>query len=318
MIQFTHEVAFYGLVKLDGTAILATSGSIGVSTDPMFSSGVWGAGWYTAAEQVSYALNFLRIEGDVSFELAAGDIFTKILNFAFEKRVPSNGEEAMVLDILPQGKAGYSGPAYCSGCNFSASEGSIVTGGFNYSSGNMGSAYWKTIDPTNPSDPNRQTGTKGSTGTPPAFKAVYPYWATAVLLGASYPGSIKLPDVVSWDASYTSSIEFVKFCQGITDDTDNKIREADYIMVGPMNADGNFTIFTVNNQISPEQFHSQKACRITMLPGNGLSGTPNKIDFANIVYNSGNTSVQTGGAYCQADVGFSALGDGTKPPMLIS
>ena len=312
-VQFSHEVAYYGMVQLDGVAILATSGSIGVSHDPIFSSGVWGAGWYNAAEQVSYANNSLRIEGDIGFELASGNIFSKIQAFAFTDRASTLGKN---IKILPQGKAGYDGPAWCSSCSFNASEGAIVSGSMNYSSGKMDSDSWMTIDPNNPADPNRQTGSQLGVGggtSAPGFKDVYPYWATVVKLGATPEGGVALPDIIDWSANYSSSIEFITLCQGKTEDP----IEADYIMVGPMTSDGSFTMFTVANEISPTKFHEQKACRIEMAPGSDLS-SKNYIDFANIVYSSGNTSVQTGGGYIQSDISFTGLGDGTAPPMEVS
>ncbi len=302
-VEFTHEVGYYGMVSLDGTAILATSGSIGVSHDPIFSSGVWGAGWYNAAEQVSYANNSMRIEGDIGFELAAGDIFDKIQKFAFTERADAGGK---TLRILPQGKSGYEGPAWCSSCSMNASEGALVTGSMNYSSGNMDANNWK----TNLAQDGSQKKGVGEGNSAPGVNAVFPYWATKIALGgADYSSMTDMVDIIDWSANYSSSIEFITLCQGSADAP----IEADYIMVGPMTADGSFTIFKISDEISPQGFHNAKSCQISMHSQDNT--TAGRIDFANIVYNSGNTAIQTGGGYIQSDVSFTAIGDGENPPM---
>ena len=316
---FSHEVGFYGLVRMatapGGTptvAILATGGDVSLNTDPIFSSGVWGAGWYTAANQVAYAVNYMRIEGSASFELAydsnpANSIFGAIASFGFDERANHLGH---VIEVLPQGKAGFRGKAWCSGVSFDASADSIVTGNINYSSGELDDTNWLVgAGNKQPAD-----GTKLSTGTPPSPPtAVYPYWGTSIWVGASTATLAQLPDIVNWSANYTSEINFVTLCSGRTASP----VAPDYIMVGGMDADGSFTIFSLTEQLTPSTFQSMKACEIRIKPGSDLTHT-NTITFPYIVYNSGSTSIQTGGTYIQADVSFSALGDGTKPPMSIS
>lgn len=322
---FSHEVGFYGYVKIGSgpaggaaelVTVLATGGDLNLATDPIFSSGVWGAGWYTAANQVAYAVNYMRIEGSAAFELAAAEspalgIFDAVKSFAFDERANTNGH---IVELKPNGKGGFSGKAWCSGCSFDASADSIVNGNINFSSGDLSDANWSITQQT-------VDGTKLSTGAPPAPTAVYPYWATEVGIDTTVGGTngssadnvyTKLNDVVSWNANYTSEINFVNLCSG---GTTNPLAP-DYIMVGGMDADGSFTIFSLTSQLSPATFQAMKACQIQLRPGNNLT-TANKITFPYIVYNQGSTSIQTGGQYITADISFTALGDGTKPPMSV-
>ena len=91
-LQFNHETGFHGVVKI-GTevlgesttadsiindpslaTILATSGSCSIEHQPIISQGVWGAGWYNAAEQVAYSNNVLKMSGSVGYELIKGKV----------------------------------------------------------------------------------------------------------------------------------------------------------------------------------------------------------------------------------------------------
>lgn len=322
---FTHEVGFYGWVEMASTpgaspsvSILATGGDVGLNTEPIFSTGVWGAGWYTAANQVSYAVNSMRIEGSVSFELVAGDIFNAIKSFGFDNRADNNGH---ILKVLPQGKAGFEGKAWCSGVSFDASENSLVTGNINYSSGDLADTNWL----VGPSYLQPVGGTKLTSGSAPAPEKVYPYWGTSVHIidpGSTHPptawtanDSNKMADIINWSASYSSEVNFVTLCNGRAKED---IVAPDYIMVGGMDADGSFTIFSLTDQLTPSIFHGKKSCQILLRPGDYVAGGPtNFIYLPYIVYNNASTSIQTGGTYVQADLSFTAVGDGTQPPLLL-
>ena len=60
-VTFTYDVGYMGVVKVAQKTILATSGSVQVEQTPIFSSGVWGAGWYNAAQQVAYAPHYKHL-----------------------------------------------------------------------------------------------------------------------------------------------------------------------------------------------------------------------------------------------------------------
>ena len=321
---FTHEVGFYGIVKIGSApgivpdvTILATGGDVNLNTDPIFSTGVWGAGWYSAANQVAYAVNAMRIEGSAAFELAAGDIFNAVKSFGFENRASDYGH---LLKVLPQAKSGFYGNAWCSGVSFDASVDSLVTGNLSYSSGTI--IPEKSWQGEGWITGTLQPGHKGDVSDPyknplpfTSPTSVYPFWATKVAIATDNPPVtfVQLSDIISWTANYTSELNFLTLCNGVT----TAPVAPDYIMVGGMDADGSFTIFSIPDQLSPVNFQLMKACRISLAPGITPS-IYNTITFPYIVYNSGSTSVQTGGTYIQSDISFTAVGDGTEPPMKIA
>ena len=297
-MALNHNVGFYGVAELDGTSILATGGSINLNTEPMFSTGVWGAGWYNAANQVAYAFNVVTVTGDVSFELLAGDVLTKIKNFAFVNRAIDAGT---LLKVLPNGNGGFGrdddAHAWCSECSFDASEGSVVTGGFGFAS-DQTDKFSAEPALTTGGTPDARTGV-GTAPTP--ADGLYPYWGT---------GLSHIPTgVTAWSASYSSEVNFLTVCDG-------KVAVPavpDYIMVGGMDADGSFTVFGLADEVDPTNLQTVKSNVAIVM--RSQSGQVNNIQFAYVIYNSGSTSITTGGDYITADIGFTAVGDGLNPPM---
>ena len=286
-----HNVGFYGVAELDGTSILATGGSMALNTEPMFSTGVWGAGWYNAANQVAYAFNVVTVSGDISFELLAGDVLTKIKDFAFDNRAIDAGTP---LKVLPNGSGGFTGNAWCSGCSFDASEGSVVTGSFEYASDQT--------DGFSTTPPLSGAAAKAGVGTAPTpADGLYPYWGT---------GMSHIPaGVTNWSASYSSEVNFLTVC-----DSKGAVPPVpDFIMVGGMDADGSFTVFGLSDEVNPANLQMVKDnVTINM---RSQSGQMNYISYAHVIYNSGSTALTTGGDYITADIGFTAVGDGDHPPM---
>ena len=366
-LQFNHETGFHGVVKIgksartgtsttedDFVTLLATSGSASIAHDPIMSSGIWGAGWYNAAEQVAYSNNVLKITGSVGYELVAGDIFDVLLKFGFTERASTYGRSMM---ILPDGKNGFYGPAWCSSVSMTASTDSNVTGDIQYSgailsrvSSSIGENF---IIGKNPEEDELKYGVgfhpgltnlSGRTGEnkPGAsgdqFLSLYPFWASSVHLGKKMviPNdwiSTTNPLVISsnenalfnvqdWNVSYNSSVEFMTLCSGYnTTDTDcNGPITPDYIMIGSMNASGSFTFVGLSNLLSPESIYSQKSYDIVVRPNNGLDDSSKwgKISLPSVVYNNVNIQTTSGNQLVTAGVDFAAIGDGSKPPMSFS
>ena len=353
-VQFTYDIGYMGVVKIGGneqadssmgglgsaTAVLATGGNINVEQTPIFSSGVWGAGWYNAAEQVAYAPNFITLSGSVSFELTSGSAFEKLQAFGFEDRANPKG---FAFYVLPNGTAGYAGNAWCESMSFSASQDAIVTGDFGFKSGNVtncinapgplvdseGEKDWQTSVPYNgdvklgASDGNLFAGADNG-GTLENFLDVFPFWASGVLVDAASleeggesiekpSGANKLlPDVMDWNASYSSELVLSKLCTNLTSITDSQ--EADYAALGTMTADGSFTIFAVSKQLDPNRIRNCRSCKIEMGPASAPANK-SSIEFGAVIFQSGSTDIQTGSSFVQSSFNFTALGDGTKPVM---
>jgi len=49
--------------------ILTTGASVNLVLEPIYSTSVWGAGWWNAASTAHYADNAIRYEGNIDFEL---------------------------------------------------------------------------------------------------------------------------------------------------------------------------------------------------------------------------------------------------------
>ena len=334
-VNFTYDIGYMGTVKLadpsttvtagtipsGAVSVLATGGNLSVEQSPMFSSGVWGAGWYVAAQQIAYAPNYITTTGSVNFQLTKGDAFDKIQNFAFEKR-----NEGMIICILPNGKAGYYGKGWCQSCSFSASQDAIVTGDFGFKTGNVQNCIntdsWTDSDSavkTGSADLNNDFGDN--------YLNVYPFWASGVCLDKS--GDTTRPDtnqavswsqgkrddIIDWNASYSSQLVLVATCSNYTSVEASK--QAKYCALGTMSADGSFTIFKVAQDLDPDQIRQCRKCTIEM----GAASSPaskDKIIFGSIVFSNGSTDVQTGSSFIQSSFNFTALGNGKSPIMSLT
>jgi len=359
-VQFTYDIGYMGVVKIGGneavnaddmtgglqsaTAVLATGGNINVEQTPIFSSGVWGAGWYNAAEQVAYAPNFITLSGSVSFELTSGSAFDKLQAFGFEDRANPAG---FAFYILPNGTAGYAGNAWCESMSFSASQDAIVTGDFGFKSGNVTNcinAPGPLVEPTgakphqHPVDYDTdqiRLGASGGNlfagadagGTLNNFLDVFPFWASGVAVDSKSleateenierPGEpdTLLPDVMDWNASYSSELVLSKLCTNLTSIKDSQ--EADYAAIGTMTADGSFTIFAVSQQLDPQRIRNCHSCKIQMGPASDPADK-SALKFGAIIFQSGSTDIQTGSSFVQSSFNFSALGDGERPVMSLT
>lgn len=357
-VQFTYDIGYMGVVKIGGneqadssmaglssaTAVLATGGNINVEQTPIFSSGVWGAGWYNAAEQVAYAPNFITLSGSVSFELTSGSAFDKLQAFGFEDRANPAG---FAFYVLPNGTAGYAGNAWCESMSFSASQDAIVTGDFGFKSGNVtncinapgplvdgdGAKDWQTGVSYN--QDSIKLGASGGNlfagadagGTLDNFLDVFPFWASGVAVDSKSldateenierPGEPDrlLPDVMDWNASYSSELVLSKLCTNLTSIKDSQ--EADYAAIGTMTADGSFTIFAVSQQLDPARIRNCRACKIQMGPASNPA-TKSALRFGAVIFQSGSTDIQTGSSFVQSSFNFSALGDGERPVMSLT
>lgn len=360
-LQFNHETGFHGVVKIGKTpflkdvdaknkdnyknltTILATSGSVAIAHDPIVSQGIWGAGWYNAAEQVAYSNNVLKMTGSIGYELIVGDVFDALLSFGFENRAASYGHGIV---ILPDGRNGFMGPGWCSQVEMSAATDSNVTGNIGYSSAILSrvaneignnfktSDSWKDKDESDSAaeqrlkigvgfHPGIVNGSPGQAAKGNEFLGMFPFWATSVHTSLEDTKDNMLPNVQDWSAQYSSSVEFMTLCSGFKGDG-NVLGPItpDYIMVGSMQGSGSFTFVGLSNQINPESIYAQKSYSIVVRPNSGLSDTDSakwgRIDIPSVIYNTVNIQTTTGSQLVTASVDVTALGDGSRPPMSFS
>lgn len=134
--------------------VLTTGASVNLVLEPIYSTGVWGAGWYNAAESAHYADNAIRYEGNIDTELQVGTLgkyWNLIQDFAiahraYPKSLEISPDGAHVYKYLIKAKdddnnnvtinspesfkrdsENYTHGAYCSSINFSTSAGNVVT-----------------------------------------------------------------------------------------------------------------------------------------------------------------------------------------------
>lgn len=308
---FSGDVGYRGVVKLNNTILLATGGNINLTHNPIFSSGVWGAGYANASEQVAYADNYLQLDGSMACEMTAGEGFTAVKTFAFTNRGAASGTP---ISILPNGEYGFTGNGWCTSLSFSSSQDSVLTCDMNWAS------Y---IDGINN---NLTTGVSGNSEKgasngilPMAFNGLYPYWATEIYGDSGTGGFIALSDIMSWTASYSSNIEFLKCCgkgtayRGTNDSITTAPLAPDYIVLGSMTAEGSYTVFKLQGDFDPNAYHKQTKMKFVVKSPADTQG--HTILLPKIVKSSGGTQIQTGSSFITADFNFSSIGDGSNPPL---
>lgn len=309
-LKFSHAVGYRGLAKIDGEVVLCTGGNINLTQDPIMGSGVWGAGYKNIAP-IAWAWNYLQLEGSINYELvASAELWSKLNNVAISNRANKDGYS---FTLFPDGKNGFDGKAWVSSLSFDASEGSAVTGSLNF----KGDPSKSNAIKAGQDGDDSATGLGGSTVSKFAGPTIVPYWRTSVSIG----GSENKKDIISWNVSYNSDLQFVKCCNMESESP----LSADYIMCGEATADGSYTIFKIADDFKPGNYHAKKTnltFKINMdsesNEGSGYTGAiynnssnkQLKIPYA--LVNSGSTAMATGASYITSEFSFTGVGDGTN------
>jgi hypothetical protein len=118
--------------------LLATGASVNLVLEPIYSTSVWGAGWYNAASTAHYADSAIRYEGSVDFEMQGSDAVWDFINSwtilsrAYSRSLDISPDGARVYEYHVDGA--YDDPAsygltgaWNSSLSISTSEGSFVT-----------------------------------------------------------------------------------------------------------------------------------------------------------------------------------------------
>jgi hypothetical protein len=253
--------------------VLATGASVNLVLEPIYSTAVWGAGWYNAADAAHYADAAIRYEGNIDLELqmgAGGAFWDLMADFIVTKRAYSRS-----LEISPDGAHVYqyyntnnttydTKGAWCRSANFSTSEGSFVTcslgvvaifrsevdpaGGQNYSAYSyinqkkgVIASDCSLLSITNPLNPS------GGNVDP------IPFWKTnAQLCNGTYPGEFKNPasylpqaglETVEWSIDVTNNEKILYTCSG------SRLPRA--VLMGPMSVSGNATLYNAGGVFDP-------------------------------------------------------------------
>lgn len=255
------------------SVLLATGASVNLVLEPIYSTAVWGAGWYNAANAAHYADAAIRYEGNVDVEMqlgAGGIIWDYLANWIGAERAYPRS-----LDISPDGARVYqyrtTGAyaanfdlygAFNTAAGFSTSEGSFLTaslgvvalfrdevdpaGGTNYSNYSyinqkkgVIASDCSVLATTNPLNP-------GGTNVNPI-----PFWRTNAQLlrgayttpfaGGSAPQSGSF--TVEWSTDVAQNSIWLYVCSG------SRLPVA--LLQGPMDVTGNVTVYNPAGVFDP-------------------------------------------------------------------
>ena len=271
-------VKFYQTGPATGPSVLlATGASVNLVLEPIYSSAVWGAGWYNAASSAHYADSAIRYEGTVDVEMqkgAAGVIWDFLEDWIVTYRAYSKS-----MDISPDGARVYKyrtpgayhtpttdpaslGGVFNTSAGFSTSEGSFLTcslgvvalmreeqdpaGGINFTNYSYQlqrkgviASDCSVFSSTNPLNP-------AASNVDPI-----PFWRTqAQLLTGTYAtpfsgGALPQADTqtVEWSVDVTQNSIWLYVCNG------NRLPIA--LLQGPMDVSGSVTLFHQNGVFDP-------------------------------------------------------------------
>jgi len=251
--------------------ILATGASVNLVLEPIYSTSVWGAGWYNAATTAHYADNAIRFEGSVDFELQGGDDIWDLMgdwiinDRAYPRSVDISPDGARVYQYRTTGayNANYDlNGAWNTSAGFSTSEGSFVTvsagvialdrledtptgagtfSDFSYINQKTGviTGDCTVFDNTNPLNPD------GSNVNP------IPYWRTdAQLLRGTYSSPFTggaAPqeglETVEWSVDLTQNHVVLYTCNGT--------RLPTALLQGPIDVTGNLVLYNEDGVFDP-------------------------------------------------------------------
>lgn len=251
--------------------VLATGASVNLVLEPIYSTSVWGAGWYNAATTAHYADNAIRFEGSVDFELQGGDDIWDLMgnwiinDRAYPRSVDISPDGARVYEYHTTGayNANYDlNGMWNTSAGFSTSEGSFVTvsagaialdraedtptgGGtfsdFSYINQKTGviTGDCTVFDDTNPLNPS------GTNVNP------IPYWRTdAQLLRGAYAspftgGAVPQSglETVEWSVDLTQNHVVLYTCNGT--------RLPTALLQGPIDVTGNLVLYNEDGVFDP-------------------------------------------------------------------
>jgi len=115
--------------------VLATGAGVNLVLEPIYSTSVWGAGWYNAATSAHYADSAIRFEGNIDIEVqfgSGGNIWKWIDNCVIRNRayptyaeISTDGTDLYTYDDTETDPV--QGGLYNTSAGFSTSEGSFLT-----------------------------------------------------------------------------------------------------------------------------------------------------------------------------------------------
>lgn len=248
-------MGYQGYVKFDPLGskyvILTTGASVNLVLEPIYSSSVWGAGWYNAAETAHYADNAIRYEGNIDFELQTNvwDLMEEwiVSKRAYSKSVEISPDGSRKHSYIASGSYDLTG-MWNTSANFSTSQDSFVTvsaGGVALSRSEAATSTPKYIDQKKgeivsvPADFNATNPLNPSA----ANVNPIPYWKTQAKLLKSGADPQSNLETVEWSVDVTQNHVVLYTANG------NRLPTA--LLQGPMSATGNVTLYHEEGVFDP-------------------------------------------------------------------
>ena len=200
----TNFVGYRGLVLLNNTLLLASSGDVTFAANPIKSTANWGAGSWNASDTVAWSANLPEIDANIECDVTAGAAIDEIEEFSKRYKISDGGTP---LSIHPTNTWGFEGKAYCDSLTLKCQENQNLTAsikGKAYAASTPEGGDKAMVDNYDPNDPNingvnRGTGDLGiknagwdTAGDKPlgdsstisgysqlqnlAYNALFPYW----------------------------------------------------------------------------------------------------------------------------------------------
>lgn len=312
-------LGYLGYMKLANSYLLASSSGLNRVVEPIKSEGVWGAGWYNAADFTNYADNQQHFEGSVQFELQGNStVWNLIRDWLVEQRV-----YAQSLEISPNGidKHTYAlvpgdprTGAWLKQAQFTIGAGEIVSvnaslvalrrtetsTGSNYKSIVMGPGAPEY--PLNPAPHNMNPIPGWSSKAIITWPGAPPSWSEDALDGFV---------LMNGDVTVNNNTQIIKGCTGSVNPA--------AVMQGTIAVDGSIVLWRDGSIPDP---YDQPGTPHTAT-GSSIEfriGETNPLTFSipHVLLTSDTYNIQGKNSPTTRSFGFSGLGDGTAPPFLMS
>jgi hypothetical protein len=310
-------LGYLGFVRLTDIYLLANSTGLDRQVNPIISNGVWGAGWYNAADVTNYADSQMHFEGAINFELQAiSSVWNLIRDWLIEQRVfaksailsPNGIQQYFYTQAGDDPRSGL----WASQAGFTIDAGSIVgislTGiGLKRLESNTNSAYTDInvgpglpTAPMNPSPRNRNPIPGWKTIAEIDWPNSPPYWTPDEPLGMA---------MMNGNVNFNNNTQIIRACTGD--------RNPIAVVQGTMRVDGSIALFRNGPIPDPYEIEDNFTAEDASVAFR-LGGTPDlAFSIPNVVLSSDAFPVQGKNTPVTRTFGFFGVGDGSGPPMTI-
>lgn len=310
-------IGYFGFARINGNTLLCNTTGLNRQIAPMMSTAVWGAGWYTAAQNTNVAESQMEFAGGITFELqGVAALWNLLRDWLVEQRAFSTSAELspnfLVRYAYTRDPNDPRSGLWLNSCSFTIDHSALIScacdcrglkrtetqNNFQFASANLRGSTFTPVSPLNPAPRNRNPFPGWNANAAVTWPGAPPVWTTVTQTG-----------IVLQKASLNvnNNTQVIRGCTG--DQTPVAVLQ------GVMSVEGNMDLWR-NGPIG-DPYHVPG----TFDPGN-----------ASVVFTIGGTFVMrmpylllTSDAYdvqgqntpTNRTFGMAGLGDGNQPPFLM-